>query len=274
MSFWVDVHAHLDDRAFQDDLEAVIRRAEAMEIKAIVSAGVSLASSRKTLEIARRYPSVYVSVGVHPQEVKGEKLDLAILEEFLAFPKVVAIGEVGLDYYWDTSYVEEQKSVFLDQVELARRYGLPLVVHSRNAEEEILKILREQAPRIPVIWHCFAGDTELLRKILSQDFYLSLNGIVTYPKATKLREAIASVPLERVFLETDAPYLAPQGKRGLRNEPAFLLTTAYFLAELWKIDVDTLRERLFTNFREVFGKRITDKMGEQELSGTKRGCTI
>lgn len=274
MSFWVDVHAHLDDRAFQDDLEAVIRRAEAMGIKAIVSAGVSLASSRKTLEIARRYPPVYVAVGIHPQEVKGEKLDLAILEECLTFPKVVAIGEVGLDYYWEISHVEEQKRVFLDQVELARRYELPLIVHSRSAEEEVLKVLREQASQIPVIWHCFAGDTELLQKILSRDFYISLNGIVTYPRATKLREAIASVPLERVFLETDAPYLSPQGKRGLRNEPAFLPTTACFLAELWKIDVDTLRERLFKNFQEVFGKRIEDKMGEQELSGTKRGCTI
>lgn len=274
MSFWVDVHAHLDDDAFQFDCEEVIERAEEVGIGTIISAGVSVSSSRRVLEITRRYPSVYAALGIHPQEVRSENVDFSEVECLIASPKVVAVGEVGLDYYWDRTHEKEQEEVFIAQIEMAERNDLPLIVHSRAAERRVLEILGERVHHIPVVWHCFSGDVSLLQDVLSHGFYLSVNGIVTYPKATVLRRSLAVVPRERIFLETDAPYLPPQGKRGKRNEPAFLVEVARFLAEFWGVDIQVLREQLWRNFQEVFGKRVDAKIGRQELSKRERGYTI
>ncbi|MGC8778651.1 MAG: TatD family hydrolase, partial [Candidatus Caldatribacteriaceae bacterium] len=217
---------------------------------------------------------VYAALGVHPQEVKEEKPDFSELEKLLLSSRVMAVGEVGLDFYWEKRYAREQEEAFIAQIDLAERYNLPLIVHSRSAEERVLAILKERVHHVPVIWHCFSGSAEVLKEILSLGFYLSLSGIVTYPKAVALRKVVASLPLERVFLETDAPYLAPQKRRGMRNEPAFLFWTALFLADLWGIDSSALQERLFLNFQEVFGRGMESKMIQQELSKMERGYTI
>ncbi|MGQ9473107.1 MAG: TatD family hydrolase [Candidatus Caldatribacteriaceae bacterium] len=274
MRFWFDIHAHLDDEVFQEDLFGVLQRAEKNGVKIVITHGISLASSREILKMAQDYPSIYVALGIHPQEVKGDKIDFSSLENLLSYPKVVAVGEVGLDFYWDRQYQREQEETFYAQIEIAERYGLPLVVHSRGAEEQVLKILNAFQIHIPVIWHCFSGNQELLEKILKQGFYVSLNGIVTYPKAVELRKAIASIPLNRVFLETDAPYLPPQGRRGQRNEPAFLVETAHFLSTFWKVDIWSLQDCLFSNLQQVFGNRLGNELGEEELSKVERGYTI
>lgn len=274
MSFWVDVHAHLDDDAFRFDCEEVIERAKGVGIGTIISASVSISSSRRVLEITRRYPSVYAALGIHPQEVKSEEIDFSELERLITSPKVVAVGEVGLDYYWDRTHEREQEEVFIAQVEIAERNDLPLIVHSRAAERRVLEILAERVHHIPVVWHCFSGDVSLLQEVLLHGFYLSVNGIVTYPKATILRRSLAVVPRERIFLETDAPYLPPQGQRGKRNEPAFLFEVARFLAGFWNIDIQVLREQLWQNFQKVFGERMDAKIGKQELSKGERGYTI
>lgn len=252
MTFWVDVHAHLDDEAFAPDLPEVLSRAREAGVCAVVTAATSPASSLKVLELVRLYPEVYGCVGVHPQEVQGEDVDLSFLANFLGERKILALGEIGLDYFWDTTYTAQQKEVFVAQVELAERYSLPVVVHSRRAERDVFTILAEKAKNVPVIWHCFSGDLAFLHDVLSRGWYISLGGVVTYPKATKLQEVARAVPLEHLFLETDAPYLAPQAKRGKRNEPAFLVETAHFLARLRGESVLTICEKLFENFHKVF----------------------
>lgn len=255
MTFWVDVHAHLDDEAFAPDLPEVLSRAREAGVCVVVTAATSFDSSLKVLELVHRYPEVYGCVGVHPQEIQGEEVDLSFLASFLGEEKILALGEIGLDYFWDTTYVARQKEVFIAQVEFAERHGVPVVVHSRRAERDVFAILAERAKNVPVIWHCFSGDLTFLDDVLSRGWYISLGGVVTYPRATKLQEVARAVPLERLFLETDAPYLAPQGKRGKRNEPAFLVETANFLSRLRGESVSVVCEKLFENFHKVFLKK-------------------
>lgn len=267
MSFWVDIHAHLDDEAFGEDLPSVLARAQEAGVRIVVTAGTSLESSWRVVELVRLYPGVFGCVGVHPQEVRDASVDLASLETLLGEAKILALGEIGLDYFWDTQYVKEQKAVFAAQVELAERHGLPVVVHSRRAERDVFAILVEKAKNIPVVWHCFSGDLTLLRDVLSRGWYISLGGVVTYPKATKLREVAQAVPLERLFLETDAPYLPPQTRRGKRNEPAFLQEVAVFLARLRGEDPENLKQRLFANFTQVFSRSAQVTSGERGIPG-------
>lgn len=255
MTFWVDIHAHLDDEAFSRDLPVVLIRAHEAGVGYVVVAATSLESSRRVLELTQLYPELYGCVGIHPQEVRGEITDCSSLEGLLQEEKVCALGEVGLDYFWDTTYIREQKEVFIAQVELAERYGLPLVVHSRRAERDVFRVLAEKAKNVPVVWHCFSGDESFLQQVLSRGWYISFGGVVTYPKATRLRRVAQIVPLDRLFLETDAPYLSPQTRRGRRNEPAFLVETAEFLAVLRGEDLGELQERLWENFKKVFARR-------------------
>ncbi len=263
MSFWVDIHAHLDDPRFAGDIEEVVRRAEEAKVRIVLSNATSLESIVRTLDIAERFPRVYAALGVHPQEIKDVLPDFSRLADYLRHPKVIAIGEVGLDYYWDRSYVENQKRAFLTQIELARAYDLPIIVHSRESEQDILSILREHARDIPVIWHCFSGDQEIVQALLPLKVGFSFGGILTFPKAHRLREVVLSIPRERLFLETDAPYLAPQKKRGKRNEPAFLVYTATFLGELLGMSVGELQNLLISNFFAFFGqKNFLEKFGE------------
>lgn len=263
MSFWVDIHAHLDDPRFAGDIEEVVRRAEEAKVRVVLSNATSLESVVRTLDIAERFPRVYAALGIHPQEIKDVLPDFSRLADYLRHPKVIAIGEVGLDYYWDRSYVENQKRAFLTQIELARAYDLPIIVHSRESEQDILSILREHARDIPVIWHCFSGDQKIVQALLPLKVGFSFGGILTFPKAHRLREVVLSIPRERLFLETDAPYLAPQKKRGKRNEPAFLVYTATFLGELLGMSVGELQNLLISNFFAFFGqKNFLEKFGE------------
>jgi TatD DNase family protein len=263
MSFWIDIHAHLDDPGFAKDIEEVIKRAEEAKVKIIVSNATSLESALQTLAIAERFPEVYAALGIHPQEIKDVLPDFSRLADYLQHPKVVAVGEIGLDYYWDKSHVENQKRAFLTQIELARTYGLPVIVHSRESEQDVFSILKMYARDIPVIWHCFSGDREIVQKLLPLRVGFSFGGVLTFPKAHRVRETVLSVPRERLFLETDAPYLAPQKKRGKRNEPAFLVYTATFLSELLGMSVGDLQNLLVNNFFAFFGQRnFLEKFGE------------
>lgn len=256
MSFWIDVHAHLEGEEFLKDREEVINRARDAGVKIIVNAATSFPSVQETLKLVERYPSLYASVGVHPQEIGDELPDLSILEEYAQREKVIAIGEVGLDYYWDSSHIQKQKEAFIRQIELAEKLSLPLIVHSREANKDVWEIIKERVRKVMVVWHCFSGDEEILREALLRPVYFSLGGVVTYPKATHLREVVKNIPLSRVLLETDSPYLPPQSRRGKRNEPAFLLETASFLAQMWGISLFDLRDKVEENFYSIFGKKL------------------
>ena len=256
MSFWIDTHAHLDGQEFDPDRCEVIRRAEEVGVKRIINASSSLSSCRESLRIAFDYPSVFVAIGIHPQEIKESLPDFTELEKLLSHPKVVAIGETGLDYYWDSQYILNQKKALYYHIELAEKNRLPLVLHSRSSDEDLIEICRNSVKSIPHIWHCFSGDEETFLKALQMDFYFSLGGIMTFPNARRLREFITKIPNERLLLETDSPYLAPQKKRGRRNEPSYLIETAKFLSEWLGIPLDRLQNQIYQNIKDIFGEKL------------------
>ncbi|QPM67272.1 TatD family hydrolase [Atribacter laminatus] len=256
MSFWVDTHAHLDGREFDPDRSEVIRRAEEVDVKCIINASSSFSSCHESLQIARDYSSVFVAIGIHPQEIKESLPDFTELEKLISHPKVVAIGETGLDYYWDSQYILNQKKALQIHIELAEQNRLPLVLHSRSSDKDLIEICQNSARSIPLIWHCFSGDEEAFLKALAMDFYFSLGGVMTFPNARRLRGFIPRIPLDRLLLETDSPYLAPQKKRGKRNEPAYLVETAKFLSELLGISLDRLQDQIFQNIKDIFGEKL------------------
>lgn len=230
----IDTHAHLDLPEFQGDLDDVISRAQAAGMKYIITVGIDLDSSQRAVNIARQYRTVYAAVGIHPHESKKvTDSDWVVLERLLNEPKVVALGEIGLDFYKDYSPRETQKTVFQKQLTMAQQYHKPIILHCREAHQDCLEILNGlMSERVYGVAHCFSGSVTFARQYWEMGLYLSFAGPVTFPTAFRLREVVKSVGVERLLLETDSPFLAPQPKRGQRNEPAYLI---YCLAELARI---------------------------------------
>ncbi|HEY4486068.1 MAG TPA: TatD family hydrolase [Nitrospiria bacterium] len=230
----IDSHTHLYDPAYDGDREDVIRRAREAGVEVMIAVGCDLETSRRALELAESHEGIYATLGVHPHEVKSATdAAYAELEAMARNPKVVGIGETGLDYYYKHSPVDIQRDHFRRQIGLARRLGLPLVIHSRDAKEDTLAILREeQAEQAGGVLHCFTGDLEMAEAALDLGFYISFSGILTFSNAKPLREVAGALPLDRILVETDCPYLAPIPHRGKRNEPAYLRKTIETLMEL------------------------------------------
>jgi TatD DNase family protein len=246
----IDSHAHLDDRAFAKDRAAVIARAFAEGI-GVITIGADLASSREAVRLARRHRGIWATVGVHPHDAKTvTKEVLAELEALAA--GAVGIGEIGLDYYRDLSPRDVQRRVFADQLELAARVDLPIAIHNRESTDDLLAILRERAATHRGVIHSFLGDRALAETFLDLGFHLGIGGPVTFPKNGALRDAVRSIPLERILLETDCPYLTPVPYRGRRNEPAYVRYVAEAVAELKGLSVDDVAERTTVNVESLF----------------------
>jgi TatD DNase family protein len=250
----IDTHAHLHDAKFDADRAAVIDRARTVGISTIVNVGCDIGDSLRALELAREY-RLHASVGIHPHEAKDAPPDIAaVFEPFLHDPRVVAIGEAGLDYYYDHSPRDVQQRVLREQLDLARETGFPFIFHQRDAFEDFLTILRERW-RTPMrgVVHCFTGDSEQAR-ILTQEFglYLGIGGVLTFKTAEPLRAAVRDVGLRSLVLETDCPYLAPVPHRGDRNEPAYVELTAQRLAEVLECGIDEVVSATDANARTVF----------------------
>lgn len=214
-----DTHVHYDDEAFDEDREAVLSSLAENGIEAVVNIGASIQSTKNTLELMKRYPFVYGAVGVHPNETGelNEQL-MSWLEHVAGQEKVVAIGEIGLDYYWNEPEPEVQKHWFVRQLELARKVDLPIVVHSRDAAKDTLDIIKAQrAGDMGGVIHCFSYSLEMAKEYLNLGFYLGIGGVLTFNNARKLKEVVDYMPLERIVLETDCPYLSPVPNRGKRN---------------------------------------------------------
>ncbi len=232
-----DTHTHLHDPVFDPDRPEVLGRARAAGVTRMLTIGTDLDSSRAAVELAHRLEGVYATVGVHPHD--AAKVGAADLEELARLAedpenRVVAWGETGLDYHHLHSPAEVQKRRFHEQIRLARRIGLPLVIHSRNAPDDTLGILREEgAAEIGGVLHCFTGASEMATRAIELGFYISFSGILTFGNAQGLRETAAKLPANRVLIETDSPYLAPVPHRGKRNEPAHVQEVARCLAEVW-----------------------------------------
>jgi TatD DNase family protein len=230
----IDTHAHLDDARYDPDRDAVIARARQAGVGAFVTIGCDLATSRAAVELAARYPGVYAAVGVHPHEVNHiEDGWYDELRRLAAHEKVVAYGEIGLDYHYNHSPPKLQRERFREQVGLARELGLPIVVHTREAQEDTVAILKEEhAGETGGVFHCFSGDAWLAQEALALGFYLSFSGVLTFRNAAPLQAVAQTVPLDRLLVETDCPYLTPVPHRGRRNEPAFVKLVADKLAGL------------------------------------------
>ncbi|MGE3153711.1 MAG: TatD family hydrolase [Nitrospiraceae bacterium] len=254
----IDTHTHLDDPRYDSDREAMIRRAKEAGIEAMITIGCDLVTSRAAVGLTDRYEFVYASIGVHPHEVRHIEEDW--YDEFRKLAgnqKIVAYGEIGLDYHYNNSPPEEQRRRFREQVRLAKELRLPLVIHTREAQEDTIQILREeQASAVGGVLHCFSGDAWLAKDALDLGFYLSFSGILTFQNATMLRDIARTVPADRLLIETDCPYLTPVPHRGRRNEPAFVKYVADQLASLMPGDptgsVEAMARLTSDNARRLF----------------------
>jgi TatD DNase family protein len=251
----VDSHCHLDDEKFAADFDAVLDRARAAGVERMMAIGTG--NGPPDLEVALRFAGAhdcfYATVGVHPHDAsKATRASFDRLRELTAHPKVLAIGEIGLDYHYDFSPRDVQQEVFREQLRLAAESGKPVVIHTREAWEDTLRLIDERPPRA-LIMHCFTGGAEEARQCLERGFYLSFGGALTFPKAENVREAARIVPEDRLLVETDAPYLAPVPHRGKRNEPAFLVATVKKLAEVRGLDDEQAAQLTTRNFERLFG---------------------
>ncbi len=253
----VDSHCHLDFPEFAPELDAVVARAGAAGVGICVSIGTTLAKFAGVLAVAERFDEVWCSVGIHPHEARAEPLDgPQRLIDFAVHPKVVGIGETGLDYYYEHSPRNAQIANFRAHIAAARATGLPLIVHTRDADADTIAVLREEMAAAPFtgLIHCFTGTRALADAALDLGFFISVSGIATFKKSEELRAILRTVPLERLLVETDAPYLAPMPHRGKRNEPAFVAHTAAALAELKDVAMDEIAQATTANFFRLFTK--------------------
>ena len=236
----IDTHAHIYSDDYSDRIDDVIQAAEDNGVEKIISVGVDLATSEECLKLAEKYPSVYASCGYHPHEaVKAPKGYLYELEHFYEHPKVVAVGEIGLDYHYNFSDPRCQIKVFREQLEMANSNNLPAVVHCRESDDDVLYGIHQSGNKSGVI-HCFASDLDFANSILKTGFYISFTGMITFVKA--LEVVVREIPLDKMMVETDTPYLSPKPHRGKKNEPAYAVYVAEKIAELKKISIEEVAD--------------------------------
>ena len=234
-----DTHAHYDDTQFDSDREELLTSMPELGVTTIVNVSSTLKSCEKCVELARKYPYVYAAVGIHPDEVGSlNEETFARMERLLDNEKVVAVGEIGLDYYWDNESHEVQKKWFVRQLELARRHHLPIIIHSREAAADTMEIMKAHAQGLDGVIHCYSYSKEQAEEYIKMGFYIGIGGVLTFKNAKKLKEVAEVVPLEQIVLETDCPYLAPEPFRGKRNQSSYIRYVAEKLAEIKGITVE------------------------------------
>lgn len=249
-----DTHAHLNAPEFDEDRDAVIARAQENGVSTIVNIGFNAQTIPTCLELAERYDFIYAAVGWHPQDAKDMTDEhLEWIAELSRHPKVVGLGEMGLDYYWDTSPRDVQAKVFRKQIRLAKKLQLPIIIHNRDAHQDVLTILREEkAAEVGGIMHCFSGSWETAKMALDMNFYISFGGPLTFKNARQPKEVAAKVPLDRLLIETDCPYLTPHPFRGKRNESGYVRYVAEEMANLHGLTYEEMAEITAANARKLF----------------------
>jgi TatD DNase family protein len=260
----IDSHCHLDFPDFAGELDAVVERAQAAGVERMITIGTKVEKAARAAEIAEAYDSVYFTVGTHPHEAAGEAAaDFAAMRQFAAHPKCVGIGEAGLDYHYNYAPPDVAKRIFRGQIALARELGLPLVIHTRDAEDDTAAILKDEMGqgRFAALLHCFTSSRALAETALELGLMISFSGVVTFKKSEDLRDIARDVPLDRILVETDAPYLAPVPHRRKRNEPAFVAATARAVAEAKGVAFEAFADATRANTLRLFSK-----LGSSELS--------
>jgi len=251
----IDTHAHIEGKEFDKDREEVVERALQAGVRGWINISTGTESFKKSCDLALKYPDIYVSLGVHPHDAANVKQDeLDALATQVNHEKVVAIGETGLDYYYTNSPPEDQKSLFEFFLKLAQKSNLPLTIHVRDAEKELIECVDRVFPNgVKGVIHCFSSNWDFAQQFLQRGFYISFSGIVTFKKAESVQEAAKLVPLDKLLVETDAPYLAPDPYRGKRNEPAFVVKIAEKIAQLKGISLEEVAQQTTRNAQALFG---------------------
>lgn len=249
-----ETHAHYDDEAFIDDRDAVLKRVVDSGVTYIMNVGSNMESTEETLELARTYPFIYGAAGVHPSEADElNEVLFARLREIVKEEKILAVGEIGLDYYWDEPERDIQKKWFARQLELARESKLPVIIHSRDAAKDTYDIMKaEKAEEIGGVIHCFSYAKEIAKKYLDMGFFLGIGGVVTFNNAKKLKEVVEMAPIEMLVTETDSPYLAPVPNRGKRNDSSNLVYVVDMIAQLKGMERETVEQQLFDNGKRLY----------------------
>ena len=253
----IDSHCHLDFPDFDGEIDAVVARARAVGVEKIIAISTRIAHGARLVALAERFPCTYFSIGTHPHQAAEEPdTDLEAIAAFAAHPKCVAIGEAGLDYHYDVAPRDVAAKVFRSQIGAARELKLPLVIHARDADADMATILRQEMGKggFDAVLHCFTSTAALAETGLELGFYISFSGVLTFKNAATLREIAAETPLDRILIETDAPYLAPAPHRGRRNEPAFVIETARALAAIKGLEAEAVAEATRTNALRLFAK--------------------
>ncbi len=251
----IDTHCHLTFDDLAGDIEGVIERSRRAGVTTWLTVGTDPSENQKAVELTNKFENLYAAVGIHPHDAKDVTADTIIqLKELAQNVKVVAIGETGLDYYYDNSPRQDQRRVFAQQLRIAAELNLPVIIHSRKAFDETIEILDQHGQDVrKVVFHCFSGSAEQAKIILSKGYHISFTGVVTFKNANKTREAAKAVPLERLMLETDCPYMSPEPMRKQKiNEPALLIHTAKFLADLKAMDLEDFVQKITATSRAFF----------------------
>ena len=248
-----DTHAHMDDRAFDTDREELLSALPGQGLALVMNPGCSLDSSRNAVRLAKEYDYIYAAVGSHPDA--ADEVDGAVLEEYRELckrnPKVKAIGEIGLDYHYEDIPRDIQLKAFRAQMELARELGLPVIVHERDAHEDGMAVVRD-FPEVTGVFHCYSGSAEMARQLVDRGWYIGFTGVLTFKNARKAIEVASSIPLERIVLETDCPYMAPEPFRGRRNDPGKLYRMAEKLAEIRGLSVEEVQAITVENGKQLY----------------------
>ena len=255
----VDTHAHLDGEEYDEDRAAAVERAAAADVKYIVNMGIDMKSSERAVEITGEFPNVYTGVGIHPEElIEMTPADDDRLAEWAQNPKVIAIGEIGLDYYWEKDNDRRllQQKMLIRQLDIARQLHLPVCIHDREAHGDIMRILKTEGRNNYGVVHCYSGSWEMAQELLKLGWYLGVDGPLTWKNSAKLPEIVQNMPKDRLVVETDCPYLTPVPHRGKRNEPAYVRFVADKVAELWGESLEAVADRTTQNAKDIYSLKF------------------
>ena len=251
-TYWIDTHCHMNDETYRDNLDEYMQRAWDFNVHRNMFICMNRADLEVTFRLKEKYPYIDIAFGYHPEDAdKITDEDMAYMEKIIRDERIIAIGEIGLDYYWDKTYKEEQKKLFIRQLELANEVSKPVLIHSRSAAQDTYDILKANA-RTKVLMHCFGESNEMMKEYLKLGYYIAFGGVVTFKNARVPKENAASVPLDRLMLETDCPYMTPVPFRGKTNETAYVRYVGEYNAELRNIDVEDLQKQLMENYGRFF----------------------
>lgn len=249
----IDTHTHIDMDNYKEHFDEILQNAKMHGVEKFVIPGVEPNGFKRILELCEKYPNIYGAVGVHPEELESyNKNSEEIIKEYLKHPKIVAVGEIGLDYYWDKSQTDKQKEIFEKQIYIAKEYHKPILVHDRDAHADTFDILKKtNAKEVGVVMHCFSGSVEFAKECIKEGFYIALGGVTTFKNAKKAKDVAKIVPLDRLLLETDAPYMTPVPHRGEENQPAFVKFVAQEIANLREVSFEEIEQATTLNAQRL-----------------------